>query len=199
MVREESAVRVIKKYTNKSAKLVLDPTLLLTPEQWRNMTINIKEKKKYVLVYQLHDNRDFEKYAQSFSKHKRLKLIRISPSIHNIFKTGRLKWLPTPEEFITYFANADYILTDSFHATVFALIFEKKFMDILPRTTGTRITNILRIVGLDDRVLHSYEDFKTIDKFINYEHINKILEIKRSESINMLKNALNYDKEDKNG
>ena len=196
MVREESAVKIIEKYAEKSAKLVLDPTLLLTTEQWKNMTTNIKEKRKYILVYQLHDNKEFDRYAKKIAKYKNLKLVRISPSIHNIFKSGKLKWLPTPEEFLTYFANAEYILTDSFHATVFSLIFNKKFINILPDTTGTRIINILEIVGLKDRILNDFEDFKTIDKYIDFEKINKIIELKRVESINMLKNALNYKKED---
>lgn len=199
MVREESAIRIIEKYTNKSAKLVLDPTLLLSTEQWQNMTTKIKETEKYILVYQLHDNKDFERYAKKFSIYKRLKLIRISPSIHNIFKTGKLKWLPSPEEFITYFANAEYILTDSFHATVFSLIFNKRFINILPSTTGTRIINILDIVGLQDRILKDFDDFKSIDRYIDFKKINKIIEKKRDESLDMLKKALNYKKEDKNG
>lgn len=190
LLREQSAVDIVKCLGYEEAKLVLDPTLLLEAEEWNKLTEKNKEKDKYVLVYQLHDNKKFDKYAKEFAKSKKMKLIRLSPSFQNYFKSGKLKWLPTPQKFLTYFSNAEYVLTDSFHATVFSLIFNKKFIDILPGETNTRILNILDIAGLKDRILNSYNDFSSIDNEINYKQVNEKLKQKRQESIELLKKAI---------
>lgn len=190
LLREQSAVNIVKELGFNNAELVLDPTLLLKKEQWESLIDKSNKKEKYVLVYGLHDNKKFDKYAKEFAKKKNLKLIRVSPSFHNYFKSGKLKWLPTPTEFLTYFYNAEYILTDSFHATVFSLIFNKKFIDILPGETSTRILNILELAGVKKRVLKDYNDFETIDSEIDYESVNNKLEAKRKESIKFLKNAI---------
>ena len=61
-----------------SAKQVLDPTFLLSKEEWEKLLPNRKCSEKYVLVYQLHPNKNFDKYAKAFAKSKGLKLYRIS-------------------------------------------------------------------------------------------------------------------------
>ena len=184
------AVEIVKNLGFSNSELVLDPTLLLKKEQWENLIHKSTEKEKYVLVYQLHDNKQFDKYAKRFAKSKNLKLIRVSPSFHNFFKSGKLKWLPTPTEFLTYFYNAEYILTDSFHATVFSLIFNKKFIDILPGETSTRIINMLELAGIKNRILKDYNDFKSIDEPIDYKIVNDRLDKKREESLKLFKDAI---------
>lgn len=190
MLREQSAVDIVSELGFNNTALVLDPTLLLKKEQWEELIQTNKEKKKYVLVYQLHDNKKFDQYAKKFAKNKKMELIRVSPSFHNFFKSGKLKWLPTPNEFLTYFYNAEYILTDSFHATVFSLIFNKKFIDILPGETSTRIINMLELAGVKNRILKDYNDYETIDEEMDYKIVNDRLEEKRRESIQLLKNAI---------
>ena len=143
LVREDTAKSILKKHGIENVEQVLDPTLLLNKEQWSNLANKVKNKqKKYILVYQLHDNKSFDKYAKEFSKKTGLKLLRISPSIYHITRSGKLIYLPNQYEFLSLFQNAEYVLTDSFHATVFSIIFNRKFVDILPGKTSTRITSI---------------------------------------------------------
>lgn len=190
MLREQSGVDIVRDLGFKDAELVLDPTLLLRREEWEKLLTKNDVKEKYILVYQLHDNKRFDKYAKEFAKYKKMKLIRVSPSFHNYFKSGKLVWLPTPNEFLTLFANAEYVLTDSFHATVFSIIFNKKFIDILPGETNTRILNMLEISGIGKRILEDYNDFHSIDNDIDFQTVNSNIESKRLESIELLKNAL---------
>ena len=150
---------------------------------------NPKEQ-KYVLVYQLHDNKKFVEYAKKFAKKVKLPLLRICPSTQSIIRGGKPIILPTPQEFISYFKNAEYIVTDSFHGTVFSLIFNKKFVDILPNETSTRIISILELTNLKSRILKSYDDFSLIGKEINYNEVNKILQDERSKSIEKFKNGI---------
>ena len=192
LVREKSAVEIIKNEGLNNVDLVLDPTLLLKKEDWNNMCKKISHKKKYVLVYQLHENKKFQKYAKQFAKKVGLPLLRICPTAQNLIRGGKPIFLPTPQEFISYFRDAEYILTDSFHGTVFSIIFNKKFIDILPGFTSTRITSILSLLKLENRILKSYDDFSLIDEEINYTDVNSILEKNRTISIKKLKDAIEH-------
>lgn len=196
LVREDTAKSILESLGFDNVEQVLDPTLLLNKEQWTDMANCAKNKyKKYILVYQLHDNKKFDKYAKVFSKKTGLKLLRISPSFYHIVRSGKLVYLPNQYEFLSLFKNAEYILTDSFHATVFSIIFNKKFIDILPEKTSTRIISILKLVGLEERILNNYEDFSFIDKEIEFYNCNKIIDEERKKSLRMLKNAILARKE----
>lgn len=196
LVREDTAKYILKKHGFNNVEQVLDPTLLLTKKQWEILANRVENKyKKYVLVYQLHDNKNFNKYAKEFSKKTGLKLLRISPSIYHITRSGKLIYLPNQYEFLSLFKNAEYILTDSFHATVFSIIFNRKFIDVLPEKTSTRIVSLLKLVGLQERILNDYNDFSFVNKEINFVDCNKILEQERKRSINLFKNAIFLGKE----
>ncbi len=196
LVREKSAKEILLKKGIKNVEQVLDPTFLMDQQDWKKIAHKSKnkEKEKYVLVYQLHDNKKFDLYAKKFAKKKHLKLLRISPSLYHIFKSGKLIYLPTPYEFLSYFENAEYILTDSFHATVFSIIFNKKFVDILPNNkTGTRIENILNLLGIENRILDDYNKIDLIENPINYLDINSRIKKEREKSLNILKLAIEED------
>lgn len=193
LVREESAKDILKNIGVDNVEQVLDPTLLLDKEEWIELSnkSNKKIDKKYALVYQLHNSKEFDEYAKNFAKEKNIELYRISPSIHHITRSGKLIYMPTQYDFLKYFDNAEYILTDSFHATAFSIIFNKKFIDILPpNKTGTRIESILNLFGIKNRILKDYNDFDSIEEEINYEEVNQKLAIERSESIDLFKQAI---------
>ena len=191
LVREDTAKSILKKHGFENVEQVLDPTLLLNREQWSELANKTKNKyKKYILVYQLHDNKKFDKYAKEFSKRTGLKLLRISPSIYHITRSGKLVYLPDQYEFLSLFENAEYVLTDSFHATVFSIIFNRKFIDILPGKTSTRIISMLNLTGLQNRILTKYDDFSFINKDIDFEKCNAIIEVERQKSMKLLKNAI---------
>ena len=189
LVREDSAVKLLRD-KGISCEQTIDPVYLLDKEQWNKMIGNTKYRKKYILVYQLHNNKKFEKYCKEFSKKVKLPLIRISISWLYIVRPGKLVFLPTPQEFMAYFRDAEYVITDSFHGTSFSLIFNKKFIDILPSDTSTRITSILNLTGTQDRILNNYNDFEIIKKDIDYKKVNGIIEKERQNSIRLLKEAI---------
>lgn len=189
LVRENSAKELLKKFGIKSEQ-VLDPTLLLNKEDWEKITDNNIKDKGYVLTYQLHNDKKLEKYAKKFADKTGRKLIRISVSWLYMFKSGKLAYLPTPGQFLGYFKNCDYVITDSFHATVFSIIFNKPFVDVLPKGTGGRIVSLLEILGLEDRVVDDYQDFSIIEKTIDYAVVNKKLQQEQNRSLNLLKNSI---------
>ncbi len=193
LVREDSAKKILNDRNFDNVQQVLDPTLLLSKNEWTELAnkSNKKIPEKYVLIYQLHDNKLFDKYAEKFAKSKKLKLLRISPSLYHITRSGKLIYLPTQYDFLKYFLNAEYILTDSFHATVFSIIFNKKFIDVLPANkTGTRIESILNLFGIENRILQKYDDMELIESSIDYEKVNIRLDEERSKSMNFFKDAI---------
>lgn len=190
LVRENSALDIVKRSGFKNTNQVLDPTLMLSKEDWNNLCLNSKNKNPYILIYQLHHNKNFNKYAKKVKKKLGIELIRINTSKFFKFKPGKLICLPTPSEFLTYIKNAELVLTDSFHGTVFSIIFNKKFVDILPKKTGTRINSILELFGVEDRLLNDYNDLSIISKEIDFNRINNKLEKERKESKNRLIDAL---------
>jgi len=193
LVRENSAKDLLEKRNIENVEQVLDPTLLLSQEEWIQLANKSNKRcdEKYILIYQLHDNKEFDRYAKKFAKNKKMKLLRISPSLYHIMRSGKLIYLPTQYDFLKYFSNAEYVLTDSFHATVFSIIFNRKFIDVLPpNKTGTRIESILSLFGIKNRILNNYNDFNSIDNYIDYKNVNKRLKEERNKSFNLFKDAI---------
>ncbi len=188
-VREASAKELVKNAGYDSSH-VLDPTLLLDYMEWDAVADKRELRKGYVLIYQLHENKDLEKYAKEFAERAGKPLVRISNSFLYHFKTGRLCYMPTPEMFLALIKSADYVITDSFHATVFSLIFERKFVDILPNNTGTRITSLLELLGLESRVVSDLNDYDLAKQEIDYKRVNRILHEERKKSLSILKNMI---------
>lgn len=194
LVRENTAEDIIKNKGFNNAKQVLDPTLLLDKDEWNVISEKNKlENKEYILVYQLHHNKQMENYLKELKKHTKLPIYRIHPSIYYGTKPGKFLYLPTPGQYISYIKNAKYIVTDSFHGTVFSLIFNKNFVDILPGETSTRIESILKLVNQENRIIRDFNKFNWLEENIDYTQINKILKEQREISLNDFKKAIYKD------
>ena len=99
----------------------------------------------------------------------------------------------TVEEWIRNFSEAEFIVTDSFHGTVFSILFNKPFFSVINLKRGaTRFQSLLGAFGLEDRLLDSYNDLQNKDvlKQIDWEHVNNKLERKRDESLLFLTTSL---------
>ena len=93
-----------------------------------------------------------------------------------------------PSEFLYLIDNATLIFTDSFHATVFSIIFEKNFVNVLPPKTFKRITDLAEMLKLNDRILNepTENDLQLLEKNIDYMKVNMILADKRTECNNII-------------
>lgn len=186
-VRENSAVDILSNLEIEALQ-VLDPTLLVTADEWdRYISDKDVVKEEYVLVYQIHSNPELDKYAIQFAKKAGLKLIRVSPLMHQIKRGGDFIYLPDIGKFLSLIKNARYMVTDSFHGTAFAINFNTQFIEVLPNTgTGSRNQSILKLMGLEDRIVKDLSDFSFIDKAIDYSVINPILNLERDNSQKVL-------------
>lgn len=188
-VREDSAVNLMLEW-GISAKQVLDPTLLLKEQEWADY-IGKNRHKKYVLVYQLHNDKELGEYAKKVSDELGLPLIRVSATFHQITKPGKFIFCPDVKEFLSLIKNAECMITDSFHGTAFAINFHTPFVEKLPgNKTETRNMSILKLTGLEDRILCNNGDISLARRSIEWERVDDILDAKRKESLDILKNMI---------
>lgn len=189
-VRENTAVDLLRRMGIRCVGQVLDPTLLLTGEEWARY-IKKEVKGKYVLVYQIHNDPALSDYAIRFARQVRLPLYRISPTFHQFRRGGKFVYLPDLSDFLSYIKNCTYFVTDSFHGTAFALNFNRQFIEILPNNkTGSRNQSILQLTGLQDRIVTDFGDFSLAERFIDYNRVSRILVEERSKSIDILQAML---------
>lgn len=131
-VREKNAVELLTNLTDKKVQWVLDPTLLLSKEEWNILSSGRTPIDKYVFTYFLGSGRVERKLAEEYAKIKGLKIVSMplvfgwKSGFDNNFGDIRL-FDVSPEDFISLIKNAETIFTDSFHAVVFSHIFEKNF------------------------------------------------------------------------
>lgn len=196
-VRENSAVTMLHDWgLNNCVGQVLDPTLLLDSGEWKRLLVDESdsqkyEGKKYILVYQIHNDPKLSDYAKRLAKHTGLELLRVNPMLHQKVRGGKFICCPDLGEFLALIDNASCIVTDSFHGTCFAINFGKQFIEILPNNaTGTRNLSILQLTGLSHRILNDENDFSLIEVEIDYQHVNEILKVERERSISLLKELM---------
>ena len=191
-VREDSAVNILNSF-GISSEQVIDPTLLLTKNEWEQL-LGINEtplSEKYILVYQIHKNKKLEKYAKDFSKKTGQKLVRVSPLLHQCMRGGKFIYAPSLGRFVSLIKNASYLITDSFHGTVFAINFNTPLVTMLPKTgTSSRNSSILRLMKLEECIVENTSDFSILDKKISFEYANHRLDIERAKSQMLLKRII---------
>ncbi|MCM1508601.1 MAG: polysaccharide pyruvyl transferase family protein [Ruminococcus flavefaciens] len=189
-MREESGVNLLADMGIKS-EIILDPTLMIDYRQWKKIAVfNKKHTKPYLLIYQLNANPKMDKYAKELAALKNWNIIRIGYSHSDRKKGGRCVMSPSVNEFLGYFIHAECVLTDSFHATAFSLNFGKNFVTIAPPRFSTRIENILKLTGTENKLLTSYNDFQIADSVYDVKKVQKILNLERKKGYLFLKNAL---------
>lgn len=195
-IREEHGKSLIKELTGKDAEVVLDPTLLLTSEEWDSMTKMQEESEPYILCYFLGNNKLPWKHVKILSKKLGFP-VRIIP----IFKQDLRRKYQTilgvgPAEFLKLIKNAAFVCTDSLHGTIFSIIYEKPFY-VYPRfsdrdknSQNSRIYHILKITGLEDRLIKNKLEIKDSPMECNFEEVRYRLEIEKQKSFQYLENAL---------
>ena len=188
-IREKSGVELAQSL-GVCAEQVLDPTFLMSPKDWLGILPKKEKTESYVLVYQLHPNKEFQAYAKEFARRKKMRLIRVHPYFHHIFKPGKFVFCPPVEEFLWYIKNADYFLTDSFHGTSFAIGLNTQFVDVLPNVYSERNRSILATAGLENRILMSCDDFKIADKPIDFTAVNRKINAERTRSAEILRKII---------
>lgn len=188
-VREDSAAEMLSEI-GIDATQTLDPTLLLNSEEWSKYVAELP-RKKYVLVYQLHNDKTVGRYAKKVAKSKGLPLIRISASLHQIHREGKFVYAPSIGEFLAYIKNAECMITDSFHGTAFAINFNTPFVEMLPNNnTCSRNQSILKVTGLTGQILTDVNDIALARRTVDFSLANNVLAEERKKAVTLLKKMI---------
>lgn len=199
-LREQSACDLVYKLTGRKVPVVLDPTLLFTGDQW----LEIQQREpltngKYIFCYLLGDNpsqREFIKRVKEKTGYKIVALQQLDDYIPSDEGVADEAPYVGPREFLNYIRNAEYVFTDSFHCSVFSILYKKNFFTFsrfaegAKQNTNTRIDNLLHITGLEDRRM---TNDKTIEEIVNFKRIFEGVDDKlnalRKSSMDYLYNA----------
>lgn len=190
-IREKSMKKKLEGKIGKSVKCVIDPTLLLDREYYDELCKEKHNNNKYVFVYMLEENIDLLKYAKKYAENNKLDIIyisNISKKSQIILKKYTNAYGAAPEEFLSYIKNAECIITNSFHATVFSILYEKKFCTYKTKHSFPRMLDLLENLGLGSRIFD--KDFQ-MERNIDYKNAKVKLNSIRKESIDYLENAIN--------
>ena len=200
-LREEASKKMIEKYTDKPIAITIDPTLLHTKKEWDVLadTSKLEVVYPYLLVYILEENQEFVKIVNELSQYLKLKVVSLSKKKR--FKNETIFPNAGPEDFVKLFKNAEFVITNSFHGTAFSIIYQKRNCIIPHQEKGERMCHLMRIVGLENRIIRSCEELKLaeITKEINYEEVTKRLNSEIQNAENYIRNVLNKDEGTKKG
>lgn len=197
-VREESGIDICKNtFKIDNVVCVLDPTLMISKEDYQPILDDWQDrshlKEKYIAHMLLDDNKELKKGSKEIADYLKAKIKYIKG------KEKRFLWKKyfaynKVSQWLTYLKDAELVITDSFHCTVFSLIFHKKFVVVAnPKRGIARLETLLGKVGLKDRFFTNIEDVMKsgiLDKEIDYNEVDKKLEVHRRYSMEFLKKAL---------
>ena len=201
-VREESGQKLVKELAERSVPVVCDPTLLFTGDEW--MSIQKEEAKinePYILCYFLGNNPPHREFAKRLKEKTGCKIIALT-HLDEYVKSdeGYADYTPydvDPADFLNIIRNAQYVCTDSFHCSLFSMLYKKEFFTFkryarkTKSSTNSRLDTLFNLAGVKGRVLNGDEDIqKCLDMNIDYEKVHKNLEKIREESYQYLITAL---------
>jgi hypothetical protein len=205
-VREKSGAEIVFNLTSRTVPTVCDPTLLFTANQW--LDIQPKSRiisEKYIFCYFLGDNPEQRVFANLLRNETGIKIVQLQHMDKYIHADENFPdYAPYdigPAEFISLIRDAEYILTDSFHGTVFSLLYSKIFFSFKRYnkessvSTNSRIYSLLSILELEDRLLNANEDIKEcLALNIDYTLIHEKIDQFREYSLSYLTDSLKKTK-----
>lgn len=194
--REEYGVKLIKELTSREAELVLDPVFLLDKSHWKTFYQDSKLKNQdYVFSYTNKKGqfKDFVSKTNYPLKNKKVhKLTKHLSPKDFIDPNVKVAYSISLNKFIESVANANLVVSASFHCVAMAIVLQVPFVAILTDNEGRneRIRNILKLTGLENRILTDKMTLEDVNKIIDYNSVENKLNKQKEKSLNFLKESL---------
>ncbi len=196
-VREQAGAKLLKEKCQVDACVVLDPTLLLDKKHWQILEKEcLKEDENYIFCYFLNEKNEYKDKVLAYAKENGLNIIGKSANPDDEV------WLSSPpnqigpQEFLKLIHNARVIFTDSYHGTIFSLLYHKDFVTF-ERFENTdevcqnsRIYQLNRYFDISKRIVRLLDCEKLTIAEYDYNKFEERLKVLRQESLEFLKNAL---------
>ena len=191
-VRDNNSKSIVETLTDKKCECNLDPVLIYDYANKCKEIPDIKPKEKYMIVYAYNgriSNSEAD-WIKDFAKTNHLKVY----SIGGAQKCADKFIDCSPFEVLGYFKNAEFIITDTFHGTIFSIIMHRNFSTIVRKSVGNeygneeKLTDLLKRLNLEEQIVKNIEDVeKMYNQTINYQTTDKIILEERKRSYDYLK------------
>lgn len=182
-VREKSVWNHIEKLCPGYSTLVLDPTLLHKSDFWKEYEEKIEGvKQPYALLYRLSHNKEFDLVVNRIKRERKLKIIDISPPEVKILGCDNYENFCSPGAFLWAVHHCTLFVTDSFHGTVFSIIYKKEFYSLLRSGMESRVKDLLDVCKLYSRLIEKAEQIPKAQMECSFQECDKYLEESRKTS-----------------
>ncbi len=193
-VREDSGVQLCEENLGVSSVHVLDPTLLVSKDHYVKLfqAENEPKNERNLMTYILDLTEEKRAVIRNIEERQNLKSFSLTRKEKLNFRTAKNIEdciYPSVTSWIRGFYDAEFIITDSFHGTVFSILFNKPFVVFANARRGsTRFTSLLKTFKLEDRIVSDYQnfDYSILEDRIDWKHVNDTLEKERLKSLEFL-------------
>ena len=185
-VREKSALKILDDLGIKDACVVLDPVFLLSREEWDCVESKMEFDDKYILVYDFENSDSVKSFSLQYAKENKVKIY----SLYNSDYCDKCFEDYGPDVFLSLIKNADFVVSNSFHATAFSVIYEKQFA-VIEREEGinSRMVDLLDEFGIEGHIVTEYQLMNKIDYYSVNEKKDKVVESSKEYLLKLLENV----------
>ncbi len=200
-VRENRSAEIAEMFTGRKAQIVVDPVLLLDQNAWNEIAEKENINGKYIFVYSVSTTGLLKQFVHTIAKQTGLEVIYSGGNAGAVLKSKIYK-VHTPQRWLQLMRDAEYVVTDSFHGTAFATLFQRNFYTVLNGDPcngfNMRMNDYLKGVGLGSRIYTSTPSKIDLSP-VDYSHANELLNRKVSCSYEFLKSNLEAAYQEKQG
>jgi len=188
--REKEGAEYLSSISGKESKWTVDPTFLLNSEEWTQIAIAPKIKNKYIFIYALASESHLIEVARKIKEGTGYEIICVRSNTRDFYTIDKFIYGCGPSEFLGLVKNAEYVVTDSFHGTIFSTIFDKPFYVFISRPkVSTRIYNLIELLKVPERII-------TEESFHSFEFNNKLCPPYKKNLNQMIENSKDFIKKE---
>lgn len=195
-VREYSGIHLCEEYLGVKAQQILDPTLLLQKSDYEQLieNANTLPSKGELFVHILDKSEEKYQLVRTIAQKNKWMPFEVNCAVdeHELYVPIKKRIQPPVEQWLRAFKEAKFVVTDSFHAMVFSILFNKQFVVYVNNVRGAaRFQSLLKLLGYEDHLIQHSEDLERLSVSpIDYEQVNAKIATLRKTSLAFLTNAL---------
>ncbi len=189
-IREKDMLDIISEYTDKDISVNIDPTFLLSAEEWREYEKEYPISEPYILVFPLYWDLKTNDKLKELSDQTGLKVVAICSGLNRVFAHKKI-YDADAGEFLWLIDNAEYVVTSSFHGTAFSTIFNKQFSAVVNPNAPSRIVGLTEALDIPLVSIDKLHDNKYK---IDYKNINQNIKNEKEKSIEYLLREITVEK-----
>lgn len=184
-VRDQKTAEIVKHLTGREPVIVCDPTMLLTKEEYLAQARKRLIKNNFVFLYLFDSLTGSQiKQLQQFAKEKNLEIVSGTKN----FKFADRRFVNAPDLFLQNMIDADYVITDTFHGTVFSALLNKNFVVI--NRKKDKVADLLDKLHLEGQIVGNNDMIAKLQDSINYDKVNRTINKMREVSVNYLRSSI---------